>query len=676
MAATLQTFGGGTTDFILDPGNDAKPPPNTPYTIIDGQTMLPATGLVDGSGAAVTQLTSDADGRYAGGAMLEGVTYWLSAVGAKGPFTAGPQVSTTALANVVAMGPQLDTIAASAAASAFSAKTAQAAAEAAASGATAPTATAIDSRLGGNSAGLVPRVAANETRLAFDITKIRPTFLTTLQLARASVMQTAVKEPVSGDFYVSQAVPGTTGTRETMQVSRVSSAGVLLDSMQLEDAGHGTVIAVQRVNGKVHVWWCHALAPTGAAVTPGAGANDLLRFEYKAQTAAWTRDTLVATVMPKFGGDYVTVALDEANDVIVYRTTTANTETYTKRKLSEVQAGTNTTYGTITLPSNPPTMQGFASIDGDLYRYTGDGNDATNPALITRYSWATGQQTGQVSTSNLGVDPDGTVAGGYREPEGIAIYRDPASGLPHLTAGVTTGPSNRRTYTLFMFAPVGGDQFRGVQLQQLEGMAQVGKGNRARRMDPANTSLHTLTTPGWWYLTGAEFGTMTDRPADSTSSSGHWLLVGGLDANTAQTQILIRSTTTGQPQQWTRTIDQTSSTAGSVWARVNLQAPLTPAATLPTGVTSMHGLTTPGWYYLTTTQYTAMTDRPSDFVSSGHFIHVSGTDGGTGNAQVQTLYRNTIGSAPMTWTRVIDQTTPTNQTKWQRYTLTEVAYAP
>jgi len=151
VAATLQTFGGGTTDFILDPGNDAKPLPNTPYTIIDGVTMLPATGLVNATGAAVTQLVSDADGRYAGSAMLEGATYWLDCAGAKGSFRAGPQVSTTALANVVALGPQLDSIAASAAASAFSAKQAQMAAESA----TAPAPAAIDAHLGGNATALL-----------------------------------------------------------------------------------------------------------------------------------------------------------------------------------------------------------------------------------------------------------------------------------------------------------------------------------------------------------------------------------------------------------------------------------------------------------------------------------------------------------------------------------------
>lgn len=133
--ATLQTFGGGTTDLIFDPSKGGALSPNAPYTIIDATTMLPASGLQDASGAAVTQLVSDADARYAGSAMLEGVQFYIRTVGTSGKvYDWGPLVSTQAIADVVEMGPQLDGIAASAAASAFSAKQSQAAAELAAAG--------------------------------------------------------------------------------------------------------------------------------------------------------------------------------------------------------------------------------------------------------------------------------------------------------------------------------------------------------------------------------------------------------------------------------------------------------------------------------------------------------------------------------------------------------------
>lgn len=133
MAATSQVFGGGTADFILDPSNGAKPLPNTPYTVLDGVTLAPATGLLDATGAAVTQLTSDADGRFAGSASLEGVEFYLETKGANGvTYRFGPLVSTSAVSDAAALAPQIGQMATDVAASAASARAAQAAAELAA----------------------------------------------------------------------------------------------------------------------------------------------------------------------------------------------------------------------------------------------------------------------------------------------------------------------------------------------------------------------------------------------------------------------------------------------------------------------------------------------------------------------------------------------------------------
>jgi hypothetical protein len=129
--ATLQTFGGGTTDFILDPSNNAKPLANTPYTVLDAATLLPATGLLDASGVSTSQLVSDSKGRYAGSAMLAGTAYYLEATGSDTVvYRFGPMVTTTAVAQAVDMLPQIVAIASSASASATSAAAAAAAAAA------------------------------------------------------------------------------------------------------------------------------------------------------------------------------------------------------------------------------------------------------------------------------------------------------------------------------------------------------------------------------------------------------------------------------------------------------------------------------------------------------------------------------------------------------------------
>lgn len=129
--ATLQTFGGGTTDFILDPSNSAKPLANAPYTVIDASTMTAATGLLDASGVSTTQLTSDSHGRYAGSAMLAGSAYYIDAVGSDAvTYRFGPMVTTTSVAQAVDALPQVTSAATAAQTAAASAAAAQAAAQA------------------------------------------------------------------------------------------------------------------------------------------------------------------------------------------------------------------------------------------------------------------------------------------------------------------------------------------------------------------------------------------------------------------------------------------------------------------------------------------------------------------------------------------------------------------
>jgi len=410
--------------------------------------------------------------------------------------------------------------------------------------------------------GITPSLSdVKKTIQALDITTTRPTFLASLQLARTSVMQHAQKEPETGDFYVSQAVTGTTGVRETTVISRVSATGVLLDSMTLEDAGHGTTVGLERTGGTTYLWLAWAAAsPTGTI-------NDLVRFAYSPGVTLRRADEGSFQVMPKFSPTgYVIVAFDWANDYVAYRESSGTSDVYTRRKISEVKQNIDKAYGKVTLTQGTVgattyTMQGFATIDDSLYRYTGNTNSTTDPAQITRYDWTTGAVTGVVNTDRLGVNPDGTTLGNTREPEGISLFRDPTSGLPSMTAGVTVGPANGRTYLLYLFAPIGADHFFGTQTRALEGLIPVRKDMRGRRMPPGTTSMDQLNTPGWWYLTGAEFGTMTDRPSDASSTSGHWLEVSGYDTGATMVQRLVRNSSV--------TVDQYARVVSTAGTRSN-----------------------------------------------------------------------------------------------------------
>ena len=132
---------------------------NTAVTVRDAATGAILSDFLDSTGQPATQISSDAEG-YLTFAATSSYVYVDGGSGTWAFYSDG------AVAEAIAALPQLDDIQASAAASAFSAKQAQAAAEAAASGATAPTNTAIDARLGGDSTGLVGKVAGKVDKAA------------------------------------------------------------------------------------------------------------------------------------------------------------------------------------------------------------------------------------------------------------------------------------------------------------------------------------------------------------------------------------------------------------------------------------------------------------------------------------------------------------------------------
>ena len=78
-----------------------------------------------------------------------------------------------------------------------------------------------------------------------------------------------------------------------------------------------------------------------------------------------------------------------------------------------------------------------------------------DPALITEYSWASGEVVGpSIDASGNGRQPDGTYLGGRMEPEGATVVtgQDGASallvGIADGTASAATAP---RSYPTFRY---------------------------------------------------------------------------------------------------------------------------------------------------------------------------------------------------------------------------------
>lgn len=290
------------------------------------------------------------------------------------------------------------------------------------------------------------------------LSALQPEFLVNLNLATSAVLQCCIKSPDTGEFYSSQTGSGTNGTDkpyQTFTVSRCDGSGVLLDSMTLQNAGHGTSFALEYSGGKMYLWVSYA-QPADMSASP---TYDLLRIPYRA--GSYSRATLVgALIMPKLDPGYSLVAFDYAADWAVVRTSSGRNETYVRRKISELRNGIDTKYGApIHTVQAPPSLQGFALINNAFFRYTGTANGNTisppDPLTIEEYSWVTGKLVDKVTYPTLGTDAFGQYPGGFYEPESCTSYRDPSTGTASLIFGITMNAFPQHTWPLYIIRDIG-----------------------------------------------------------------------------------------------------------------------------------------------------------------------------------------------------------------------------
>lgn len=286
----------------------------------------------------------------------------------------------------------------------------------------------------------------------------QPEFLVNLNLATGNVLQCCVKCPDTGEFFSSQAHNGSNGSDKPFQsftVSRCDASGVLIDSMELKNAGHGTSFGVEYSGGVRYLWVSYA-QDSAMSQTP---SYDFVRVPYRA--GSYTRATLVgATVMPKLDAGYSLLSFDWAADLLVVRTSNGRNETYQQRKISEMRAGVDKKYGVAmhTLQA-PPTMQGMCLISNTFFRYIGAGNGNTlnppDPLIIQQYSFATGQLLDKGAYPTLGTDANGQYPGGVYEPESCTSWRDPTTGLASLIFGITMNSPGHHTWPLYIIRDIG-----------------------------------------------------------------------------------------------------------------------------------------------------------------------------------------------------------------------------
>ena len=133
----------------------------------------------------------------------------------------------------------------------------------------------------------------------------------------------------------------------------------------------------------------------------------------------------------------------------------APTETFIRRRISDLRNGADDRLGQIRLRATPPTTQGFATVNDTLFRWLGGGGSggASNPAdpiVLEQYSWATGQLVATGSYPSLWQPWQDGVC----EPQGLSVQRE-ADGTASLILGLTTGVSGNHRYRLSKLPSIG-----------------------------------------------------------------------------------------------------------------------------------------------------------------------------------------------------------------------------
>lgn len=270
-------------------------------------------------------------------------------------------------------------------------------------------------------------------------------FATFPTLANPGVMQDFSYLPAISTFFVTQKSAGSEAAFETLIISRVNASGAVLDAMTLIDGGHGLGIEAESQPDATYIW----VTWQGKSLESGWRENDFVRFRYT--PGSWSRADAVGqlglVVLPLKDEPEAQFRFDWKNDWAVERHYDWNgaTETYKRRRISDISNGVmlpDEQLDRLPLPVDPPTTQGFATIDDTFYRWLGRGTvgdaiEPTDPITLQRFDWKTGRLLAEQHFST--VSKVGTSwPGGKFEPEGMCMFREP-DGAATLLVGDTTG---------------------------------------------------------------------------------------------------------------------------------------------------------------------------------------------------------------------------------------------
>ncbi|MEV4949376.1 hypothetical protein [Streptomyces sp. NPDC053755] len=303
-----------------------------------------------------------------------------------------------------------------------------------------------------------------------DLSGVTGRLLQTVDLVKNPAPQAIATDTVNGHVFVLQVESSATASAGNMYLNRIDrQTGVRTGSMQLKGFGHGLAMGVEPVGADSHVWT--EVGPLHVTSGGTAFGKAVTRFRFEDGAVL---DGAAIPQERKFTAPGSTAgtgpSTDPVNGLLTVMYHQGGERRFTRYDLTGAAAGDWAPVGpTFTVPAGEDTtpavpspyplepkltFQGFASLGDVLYVYQWAPYDKDkDPALpsefpgitfLTSYSWTTGQRLDrQVVTGADGLT--------RREPEGLAVEVDPATGETRLLFGfsnTTPGSEFARDVTI------------------------------------------------------------------------------------------------------------------------------------------------------------------------------------------------------------------------------------
>lgn len=288
-----------------------------------------------------------------------------------------------------------------------------------------------------------------DAKLGFDITKLAPQFVTQLRTDPSRAMQSFARDPLTGDYYVSQAI-GNIGGTSNLVVHRCGADGRRISTCTFEGGGHGSTTAIENDGANVWVWFRWTYDSSASGFT-----NRMVRARYQGGVTVKRNNPDVVEVPDFFGDQLVNFDIDQAADRVGLRVAVGGQELYVLYRFSDYKAGRNQPLeqvGPLVFDGDDP-YQGHCTLDKHLYISRGH-NYFGSACTISRYDWGTGDKT------ITNVDYPGTVLGDHpgsdNENEGVTVWRG-KNGTPSLLFGKSVGSPGYRQALIYAFNPPAGD---------------------------------------------------------------------------------------------------------------------------------------------------------------------------------------------------------------------------